>query len=154
MDIKSKKPPRGDDTLRAIMNDSADKLKQIQAIIERGRITKSQRAVRPAGPWAIGLLYFTEAFEIRMCVAASANENPPPFFQYLCKAVYIGLKGKASLYVGSGYMRLAPGTVAHVNMHEEHVLEPLEDNTQVLLILIGENREETHAEDSRGSSMP
>lgn len=143
-----------DDTLRMIMNDSADKLKQVSAIIERGRITRNQRAVRPVGPWFTGLLYHTDTFEIRLCVATVVSANPPPFFQYLGKAVYIGLKGAANIYIGSGYMRLAPSTVAHVNMGEEHVLEPLENNTQILLILIGENREETHAENFGGPSCP
>lgn len=156
--FESNKPPRPDDTLATLMRDSADKLKQVSSIIERGRITKNQRIVKPAGPWCMGLLYYTEAFEIRLCVATTtAQEDPPPTFKYFGKAVYLGLKGKANIYVGSGYMRLIPSVVSHIEMGQEHVVEPLENNTQILLILIGEGREENNEECSaskRGSGLP
>ena len=129
-----------EDTLKFYMRDTRETLAAVSTIIERGRIaTKDRhRSLEKYGPWCIGTIYSTSILEIRLYVAIRIDTGPLPETTHANKAIYIGLKGLTMLHTGTGYSRMRAGSVSNIAAGVPHRLEPTEDGTQVLVIMVGE----------------
>jgi len=126
-----------EDTCRTMLRHSKEQLALVQQVLDEGRITRDQRNLISQGPWLMGELYRTANISIKLCVAAEVTESPiRPWRHMNSKTVYVGVAGSANVYVGTTYMRVTSCNIASVNMGEEHVVEPLEEKTQLLLMLI------------------
>jgi len=131
-----KLPPKRDDTLKILLDDSRAKIAEASTIIERGKVTRNAHPIETNGPWVCGIIYNTPLVSEYLYVAARIETTTPPAIRTNRKAILIGLEGSANVYNATGYMRLKPGSVSHLERGEEFTLEPLEPNTQVLVIFI------------------
>lgn len=115
-------------------------LAAVSAVIERGRVATNdqQRAIVSVGPWCIGTLYSTDVLKIKLYIAVRVDDSPLPSITSPTKSIYIGLRGAAMLHSDNGYSRIRTGSVANVAAGIRHSLEPVESETHVLVVEVGE----------------
>jgi len=131
---------KNEDTLQYYMRDTRETLAAVSAVIERGRVATNdeQRAIASVGPWCIGTLYRTDVLKIQLYIAVRADSEPLKGITLPVKAIYIGLKGAAMLHSDTGYSRIRTGSVANMAAGIQHSLEPVENDTHVLVVEVGE----------------
>lgn len=131
---------KNEDTLQFYMRDTREMLAAVSAVIERGRVATSdqQRAIASLGPWCIGTLYSTDVVKIKLYIAVRVDNGPLEVVTLPTKSVYIGLKGAAMLHSDNGYSRIRTGSVANMAAGIQHSLEPVENDTHVLVVEVGE----------------
>lgn len=126
-----------EDTSRIALQEVKDKLAQVSAILERGRITREKRSIEKSGAWFLGSIYKTDSLDVVIYVASKSSSEPMEPIKQMKKLVYVGIDGLACIHFPSGYVRLGKGVTATVDPGQAHYLEPIENNTHLLSICIG-----------------
>lgn len=129
-----------EDTLQYYMRDTRETLAAVSAVIERGRISTNDRhkAITDVGPWCTGTIYSADVLKINLYIAVRVDDSPLVQVTLNTKSIYIGLKGAAVLHSETGYSRIRTGSVANMAAGIQHSLEPLENETHVLVVEVGE----------------
>lgn len=127
-----------DDTIKMIMASSKERLAEVTALLDQGRITRESRKIQANGPWCIGSVYQTDSVRIKMFVSSLSSELAV-VMSFPVSTIYIGIKNKCRLHLGSFHKLLLPGNVGYVDADENHMLEPIDVGCQVLQVLVERN---------------